>query len=350
MTKTFGAFTFLFSASLIVACDDSKLSSGPMDGGQGGMLIGTGGAATGGSAGAGAGGQVSTGGSMATATGGSQGTGGRTGLGAGTGGRGVGTGGTSGAGGTGCPPIFCQGAACAGELTPNPDPCGCPICNPPDAGAGKDGAADAECMPPPCPIPSQCPVGTVLYTPPCGCPTCVPVDAGAPDAIICPPVACPAITCMGGTLPNLDPCSCPICAPLDAAPEAEQLSCVDLDECSCLEANGCSVLSAACWCPFPQCGSNGACVCGGGKFIGCVPLNYATCEEAKARVASLCPQMNGVTWDGLCDQADSACIIKCLDQVDSCTDVHCTFCDTCGCFTDRFGTCVEQCKSSLTGG
>jgi len=170
---------------------------------------------------------------------------------------------------------------------------------------------------------------------------------GGTGGILCPPVACPAIGCPYGELPNPDPCGCPICAPRpDAGVDGGKMACVDLDECRCRAANGCAFLAESCYCPYPQCGA-GACVCGGGKFIGCVPVNLSTCDAAKARVAELCPSLHGPTFDKLCEQSSATCITKCLGDVTSCDDVFCTFCEDCKCTADPFSTCVASCSAAL---
>jgi hypothetical protein len=114
-----------------------------------------------------------------------------------------------------------------------------------------------------------------------------------------------------------------------------------------MAANGCGVLAESCYCPFPQCGS-GACVCGGGRFIGCAPVSLSTCADAKARIADLCPSIEGATFDNLCAQTNTACITKCLNDVTSCSEVFCTFCDDCDCATDDFLICVGKCTSGVT--
>jgi hypothetical protein len=369
MNKVSGAFAFVLVASLGLGCNDSGLKTqGPGKGGQGGSTAsggvpgsggsGTGGVATGGAGGLG-GSYQSSGGSMA---GGTIGTGGGANYGGGgsshaggsaSGGRGgsnaggSASGGTSGTGGTICPPIACPGFVCPGGFAPNPDPCGCPICPIRDAGSGTDTPPDAECIAMPCALP-LCQPGYVIVTPTCGCPACVPMDAGQPDAIICPPIACPAIGCVGGTVPNPEPCACPICAPADAAVETSKPACVGLDECACHATSGCRAIAGPpCYCPPPECTPTVLCACGGGKFIGCAPANLATCADAKARVAGLCPSLNGPTFDSLCDQSDSACITECLNEVTSCSDVYCTFCEACDCATDPFMSCRGKCNSSL---
>jgi len=318
MKNTNGALAFLLAGSLGLACGGTGLApEGQGGSGSLGGAVGSGGA--GGAAAGGAGGALGTGGHSSlggSATGGGLGSGGKVGSGGvagsknggsmagGRGGANAGGAVTGGTGGILCPPVACPAIGCPyGEL-PNPDPCGCPICAPRP-------------------------------------------DAGVLDAIACPPIACPAIGCPYGELPNPDPCGCPICAPRpDAGVDGGKMACVDLDECRCRAANGCAFLAESCYCPYPQCGA-GACVCGGGKFIGCVPVNLSTCDAAKARVAELCPSLHGPTFDKLCEQSSATCITKCLGDVTSCDDVFCTFCEDCKCTADPFSTCVASCSAAL---
>jgi hypothetical protein len=185
-----------------------------------------------------------------------------------------------------------------------------------------------------------------MVTPPCGCSTCVPVDAGQPDTKVCPPVACPAIKCAYGTVPNADPCGCPSCALPDASTDSASNGCTGLDECACHATSNCTVLSPSCYCPFPQCGS-GACVCGGGKFAGCAPANLATCANAKARVASLCPSLSTTALDNLCTQSDTTCATECLNEVSACSDISCSLCTACDCAGDKYMACVSKCKAAI---
>jgi len=344
MKRTNGAFTFFLFASLGLACGGTGLKSDDTStGGQAGSSSAGGGP---GSSGAGSGGVTA---GTTLAFGGNEGTGGASTSG-GHGGSNTGattTGGSSGAGGTGCPPVFCPASACAGSYLPDPkDPCGCPICAPPDAGIVRDAAPDGQCLIPPC-LPIDCPSGYELVPRECSCPVCVPVDGGTPDAPACPPVACPAIGCAYGTIPSSDPCGCPTCARPDAGTDSSPSPCSALDECACTTTNGCASLTEACYCPFPKCGENGACICGGGKFVDCVPADLATCPDAKARVADLCPSLAGPALDDLCNPADTLCITKCLDEMDSCDDIVCSLCVDCDCALDSFSMCVAQCRTDL---
>jgi hypothetical protein len=336
MNKINDAFVLFLLTSLALGCGGSALKSGGKGGaagtGQGGAIA-SGGAN--GFGGAGAGGLVGSGGSSAAG---------------GKGGTKVGgsvAGGSSGAGGSMCPPVACPAMACLYGEAPNPNPCGCPICVLPDAGPGKDAGPDA-CLALPCAYP-LCPVGYTVSTPACGCPTCVPVDAGQPDTRVCLPPPCPPVNCAPGYVPtsNPDPCGCTSCTPADAGTDSGKLDCVGLDECTCGSSKGCAVIAESCYCPFPQCGSGGACVCGGGRFLGCVPSNLATCSAAKARVATLCPQLKGATFDSLCLQPGSACITKCLNDVTACGDISCSFCETCDCASDVFTQCRAKCGGLL---
>ena len=373
MCKKSTSVVVLFLAGVLgLACaNESGLKSG---GGTGGSGNGAKGGQAGGSVASGLGGTVAAGGVQtgsggATAAGGSRaGSGGTIAAGGvragGSGGDGAGTVGTS-----GCPepphscPNVCPGST-SWTTTPNSDPCGCPIqiCGS-DAGVAKDaGRPDALTVCPPIPCPAlACPV----YVPnpdPCGCPICPPPsnvdggttrDAGKADApTSCPPILCPMLACAGGYLPNPDPCACPVCAPTsdagvarDAGGETSPSSCASLGECACFTTSGCAPIAEPCWCPFPQCNSSAACVCGGGRFLGCAPPAIATCAGAKARISALCPTLSGPTFDGLCARPSPACVTKCLAEVSSCSDVGCSFCEICDCAGDNFSNCYAQCAN-----
>jgi hypothetical protein len=349
-----GAFTFILVASLGLACGGTGLKSDDTStGGQAGLpatggSLGLGGTGAGGAT---AGTTTGFGGSSDhtgdSTTGGKKGTGGALGSG-GYGGSSTGGPVSGGTGGTTCPPIDCPAGVCPWGYLPNPtDPCGCPICASPDAGIESDATPDGPCIIPPC-VFIDCPSGYELVPRECSCPVCVPVDAGTADASACPPVACPAIRCAYGTIPSSDPCDCPTCALPDAGTDSSPSPCSALDECACADANGCAVLAEACYCPFPQCNPNGACICGGGKFVGCVPAGLDSCPDAKARVADLCPSLAGPVLDDLCDRTDDTlCITKCLDELDSCSDIFCSLCVDCDCAVDDFSMCVAQCRTRL---
>jgi len=355
MHGTNRALALFLVASLGLACDSSGLSTQGAKGGQsgsaaGGSAFGAGGSAAGGLVTGGAG-SFAAGGTGGLVTGGAAGGGGTGGVDRGSGGSAAG--GVSGTGGSTCPwgcpapSILCPG----GTTLPERDSCGCAICAPTDAGIAKDATGDAPCLQPPCASYPVCPSGYQVVTPTCGCPTCVAVDAGLPDANACPPKACPTIACLNGMLPNPDPCDCPICAPADAGIEAAQPACIGLDECTCRATSGCGSIAQPCYCPFPTCDRSGACVCGGGKFVGCAPTGLGTCAAARDRVASLCPQLSQSSLPSVCDSGQSApeCIIKCLNDVGSCRDVACSFCETCDCAGDAFYTCLGKCRTLLTG-
>ena len=58
--------------------------------------------------------------------------------------------------------------------------------------------------------------------------------------------------------------------------------CIGLDECSCWGRRAdCQPIAENCWCPLPKC-APGACICGGGKFLGCAPL-ASGCAAASRR-------------------------------------------------------------------
>jgi len=378
MKKTNIIGPVVLAACLSLACSDDALKSGgsggSATGGQGAAgsvagAVGSGGAATGGvasSTGGGGAGGVGAGGKAAGGTAGKSATGG------------------SGGTGTTCLPSgACTNLYCPNGYVPNPsDPCGCPVCAPADGGPGKDAGVDA-CLALPCAPPPQCPAGYSLVSPPCGCASCVPVDAGTidaivcpascpaarcaygtvrdacgcpvcvppdagyPDTVVCPPIACPNLACVGRLISDpANPCGCPVCEPADAGPDTGKVDCVGLDECACGSTQGCSVIADACYCPFPKCQQGGACVCGGGKFLGCAPAALSTCATAKARVADMCPTLSGATFDNLCQGSDSACVTSCLNQVTACSNIACSTCETCDCAGDAFSACRAKCGSA----
>jgi hypothetical protein len=159
----------------------------------------------------------------------------------------------------------------------------------------------------------------------------------------------------------------PDAAPPDASPPS---SCAGLSECDCYRAAGCEVRAEACWCPFPECDPNGACVCGGGKFIGCVPAGAMCpqiscglvgtaspdtrgclqcdappdCNTARARLQTNC-NFAAEYIAGLSCAKNPSCVAECLDALERCEDVTCDFCSTCDCGgqTTSFTQCYAAC-------
>lgn len=327
-----------------MGCGDSTLKSqGLRDAAAGGQAVP---ASSGGAMGVGGagGGRAGSGGAGGITMDGMVGPGGTD-----TGGKATG-GSVDGADGAVCPPIVCNLPDCPSGLVPNPyNPCACPVCAPVDAGQ-----ADAPMCARPCPA-VRCAYGT-FRDPVCGCETCLAPDAGpeagggievARDALAdaCLALPCALPLCAPGDVIVDHPCGCPTCERGDASADSGQLACVGLTECAC-RASDCHVLSEACYCPFPQCGS-GSCFCGGGKFIGCAPVGLDTCAAAKKRLADLCPTLRGNTWKGLCQQSDRPCVTKCLNDVGTCDQAVCSFCEGCDCASDAFTTCVSSCERAL---
>jgi hypothetical protein len=62
---------------------------------------------------------------------------------------------------------------------------------------------------------------------------------------------------------------------------------------------------------------------------------------------TLCPSLKGPTFDNLCSQTDSACVTKCLNEVASCGDVGCTFCEGCDRASDAFTRCRATCNRDI---
>jgi hypothetical protein len=129
---------------------------------------------------------------------------------------------------------------------------------------------------------------------------------------------------------------------LDGKREAGARACSSFDECECLEANGCAPIAEPCWCP-EACGA--ICTCGGGRYIGCAPIDRYTCAGASKQVASLCPAV-AAEVEALCSSG-APCAIKCLNEVETCDDVMCTTCKDCKCVQDDYSRCVEECNLQL---
>ena len=333
----------LFVVGLMgLACgNQSSLNPGGGTGGAGGT---TKGGQIGGGAGGGSGGTIGASGGAAGAT-----------VGAG----GIGTVGSGGAGGSWIGSDGCyQGKcvllvpACPGVFQVNPDsPCGCLMCVPtPDAGQAGGGVAGSSGA-------SGGATGATVGTG--GTATAGSGGAGASSigSDGCYQGKCALLlpACQGEFRVNPDsPCGCLMCVPTpdagtatDARGDAPPASCTGLDECTCLATSACSPIAEACWCPFPQCNPSAACFCGGGRFIGCAPQGISTCAEAKTRVAALCPTLSGPTFDGLCARTSPECVTKCLAEVNSCSDLSCTFCEACDCAGDHFSACYGQCVIAL---
>ena len=90
-------------------------------------------------------------------------------------------------------------------------------------------------------------------------------------------------------------------APVDASVDENATPCPELDECACLQRSDCQVVSESCWCPFPKC-ADGACICGGGRFWGCAP------------VENHCPRTVDCKGDAGPTGADDRACFSCLDD------------------------------------
>ena len=44
--------------------------------------------------------------------------------------------------------------------------------------------------------------------------------------------------------------------------------CAELSECECIQRLDCQPVAEQCYCPYPTCGDQGACLCGGGRYFG----------------------------------------------------------------------------------
>jgi hypothetical protein len=131
----------------------------------------------------------------------------------------------------------------------------------------------------------------------------------------------------------------------------QPVGCATLDECACYAASDrCSMVTESCWCPS-VCDSKVACVCGGGKYLGCVNSpGTDSCDAELARVQVLCVGQPFVNFlSGIC-ASNPTCIAGCLSQlgtVDSCAQIDCSFCTTCDCsgpaMPSPLGACVAGC-------
>ena len=146
-------------------------------------------------------------------------------------------------------------------------------------------------------------------------------------------------------------------------------ACGRLTACQCLNTRGCLPISTACWCPFPDCGP-GACACGGGAFLACVPATGCTppgcrlvdsiagpdlkgcyrcqkpadCAAARARLQTACQFSEAWIGGLVCDKRPD-CVFQCLSAVNVCTDVGCDFCTTCDCAgtNNALARCYRKC-------
>jgi hypothetical protein len=129
--------------------------------------------------------------------------------------------------------------------------------------------------------------------------------------------------------------------------------CASLSACACYAAGDhCKMNTESCWCPS-ECNPNIACVCGGGRFLGCEDSTVtAACDAELARVKALCAGTTSFAGQlgDLC-VANHSCIAGCLaalTTVDSCSQIDCSFCIACDCapFTpSQFSTCVNSCNT-----
>jgi hypothetical protein len=129
-----------------------------------------------------------------------------------------------------------------------------------------------------------------------------------------------------------------------------QALCAPLDECGCWAAlDRCTPRTEACWCP-DRCAAV-ACICGGGKFLGCdgkAPPATMACGDALAAVQQTCAGLPFVGLIGdLCSRPNPACVTDCLTRVASCAEIDCSFCTFCDCAPPAtpspFAACLASC-------
>jgi hypothetical protein len=66
-------------------------------------------------------------------------------------------------------------------------------------------------------------------------------------------------------------------------------------------------------------------------------------SPGSGRLLAGCPSFPGVC------EIDAECITKCLNEVGSCGDIYCSFCDACDCASDPYYTCLGKCQTALDG-
>jgi hypothetical protein len=132
-------------------------------------------------------------------------------------------------------------------------------------------------------------------------------------------------------------------------------ACATLGACECMAASDrCSAQVEACWCPS-ECDPNIACICGGGRFLGCADKAVvASCTNELAAVEAKCTGQPGfVQYLGdICSSSNPSCVAGCLANLKntgSCTEIDCNFCPVCDCAgtTTPFVACLSACNPPL---
>ena len=131
-------------------------------------------------------------------------------------------------------------------------------------------------------------------------------------------------------------------------------TCASLGACECMAAsNRCTPVAEACWCPS-ECNPNIACICGGGRFLGCQPNDLvASCAEWLTSVQSQCAGEPFVQYIGdLCTTANPICVSSCLANLKNfgqCAEIDCSFCPVCDCAPPAaqspFAACIAACRA-----
>jgi len=127
----------------------------------------------------------------------------------------------------------------------------------------------------------------------------------------------------------------------------------------------CVASTEPCWCPS-ECDPNIACICGGGRFLGCQERTTTTtaCSTALAAVQAKCAGQPNVQYiGGLCTltatsipAASPTCVAQCLSNLatsGSCSEIDCYFCPNCDCAPPApspFRDCLAACPTALAHG
>jgi hypothetical protein len=137
-------------------------------------------------------------------------------------------------------------------------------------------------------------------------------------------------------------------------------ACASLGACACMAASDrCTVLAESCWCPS-ACDPSIACVCGGGRFLGCEDnALVGSCTGWLSAVQNQCAGQPFVPDIGdLCTTAANPnCVSSCLANLKyfgQCSEIDCSFCPVCDCAPPAaqspFATCIASCRMSPPAG
>jgi hypothetical protein len=130
-------------------------------------------------------------------------------------------------------------------------------------------------------------------------------------------------------------------------------ACASLGACDCYAAaDRCAMQTESCWCAS-ACDPNIACVCGGGRFLGCEEKSlFAGCTTALAAAKTKCPDHAPGTDDLCSTAADPSCVAACLanfNSTGSCAELGCSCEVVCECIPpapspNPLVNCISACN------